>query len=137
MTGMTRKRSLLMGGGGDVNSEQTPAERFGDATRTIALSCSLRERFESKPPTFLAELTGLIDLETVQDLILTGLLFRGPVRLQFSRQLRSGRRTKCFLLGLRSGFDWLRCWFSSSQVRQSCFLSYRNFLFCSSAHSPF
>ncbi|HJZ13118.1 MAG TPA: hypothetical protein VJ521_13260, partial [Acidobacteriota bacterium] len=68
-------------------------------------------------------------------LLLAG-FFRHPESLQFGGQLRFGCRTYCFLLGLRGRFDRTRRWFSSSKVRPPWFLSSRNFLFRSNAHSP-
>jgi hypothetical protein len=69
-------------------------------------------------------------------LFLARFLFRGPISLQFGRQLRFRCRTHCFLLCLRSGSDWRR-WIRATKVRPSCFLSRRNLLFRSSAHSFF
>jgi len=57
-------------------------------------------------------LDDLAESEIAQDGLLLAGLLRRPVSLQFGGQLRSGCRAKSFLLGLRSGFGWLRCWFS-------------------------
>jgi len=68
-------------------------------------------------------------------LFFTGFFLCRPISLQFGRSPRIRWRTRCIFRNTLSGFGWTRR-FSSPQLRPSCLLSSRDFLFCGSAHCP-